>query len=91
MSNTRKDSSTNKPVAKAKLRGISASVFENQTDKGQPFYKVSITRTFKDGDEFKSSTTFMRDDLPLVEAVAHRAWLEIMKLESAKSSSNDES
>lgn len=82
--NNRKDtSSTTKPVAKAKLRGITASVFENQTDKGQPFYKVTITRTYKDGDGFKNTSTFMRDDLPLVEAVAHRAWLEVMKLESA--------
>lgn len=87
MSNRKDEQSNTKPVAKAKLRGITASVFENKTDKGQPFYKVTITRTFKASDgQFKNTSTFMRDDLPLVEAVAHRAWLEVMKLESADKS-----
>ena len=72
----------NKPVKKFQLRGISASVFQNVTEKGQPFYKVSITRTFKDGDQFKTTTSFGREDLPLVEAVARQAWYEILKREA---------
>ena len=72
-------------VAKVKLRGISASIFANTTDSGVTFHKVAIQRTYKDGDTFKTSTTFGRDDLPLVEQAAHAAWLEIMKQEQTAS------
>jgi len=82
---------TNKPVLKFQLRGISASVFANQSENGVPFYKVSITRTYKDGKTFKTTTTFGRDDLPLVQTVARDAWLAIMKLESQQSSKTNDS
>ncbi len=75
--------SNNKPVKKFQLRGISASLFENTSEKGVPFFKVSITRTFKDGDQFKTTSTFSRDDLPIVEALSRQAWLEILKQEAA--------
>ena len=76
---------TNNLVAKVRLRGITASIFANQSESGSTFHKVSIQRTYKDGDEFKTSTTFGRDDLPLVQQAAHSAWLEIMKQESKAS------
>jgi len=74
---------TNKPVKKFQLRGISASLFENKSENGSSFYKVSITRTFKDGDRFKTTSTFSRDDLPIVETLARQAWHEILKRESS--------
>jgi len=87
MSNSKKET-TNKPVNRFQLRGITASVFKNLSDKGIPFYKVSITRTFKDGEEFRTTTAFNRDDLPYVVEVARKAWLEVVTLEAAAASSN---
>lgn len=63
-----------KPVKTYRFRGISASVFENQTEKGDPFYKVQIVRTYKDGKDFKSTPTFSRDELPVVMLVSQQAY-----------------
>ena len=77
-----KTKASNQPIEKFQLRGISASVFENVSDKGATFYKVSIVRTFKDGKEFKSNSVFGREDLPVVELLTKKAWVTILKLES---------
>jgi hypothetical protein len=84
MANANKETG-NKPVKRIQIRGITASVFRNTTDNGAAFYKVSLSRTFKDGDEFKSTTSFSRDDLPIVAELSHQAWLAIIELEAAKS------
>ena len=59
---TKESTEKNGPVKKFRLRGISASVFENQTEKGQTFFKVTVQRSYKDGKTFKSTNTFSRDD-----------------------------
>ena len=74
-----KDSSTStKPVKTFRFRGISASVFENKTDNGEVFHKVSIVRTYKDGRNFKTTPTFSRDELPIVHLVARQAFMFIL-------------
>lgn len=88
--NQQKKDSSNKPVKRIQLRGITASVFKNLSDNGVPFYKVSVTRTFKDGDDYKTTTAFNRDDLPSVWEVARGAWLEVIRLESESSKKDDE-
>lgn len=88
MSKTKETS--NKPMKKLQLRGISASVFENQSENGHTFYKVSITRTFKDGDEFRTTSTFSRDDLPIVQELTRQAWLTILKAEADSSSKQED-
>ena len=54
------------PIKKIKLGSIQATVWENQSDKGKPWYNVVVTRTYKDGDEFKDSNSFGHNDLPVV-------------------------
>jgi hypothetical protein len=84
---TKESNENNQPVKKFRLRGISASVFENQTEKGQTYFKVTVQRSYKDGKTFKSTNSFSRDDLPLLTEVATAAWREILKRESEMSSS----
>ena len=74
--------SSNKPVKTFRLRGVSASVFENQSEQNGVFHKVQILRTYRDGDEFKSTPTFSRDDLPIVLTVAQRAWEFVLDAEA---------
>lgn len=70
-----KDTQTStKPLKTIRFRGISASVFENKSDKGDVFHKVSIVRTYKDGRNFKTTPTFSRDELPIVSLVAQQAF-----------------
>ena len=57
-----------KPIKVFRSRGISASVFANHAKsdgRDIVFHKVSLQRTFKDGDEWKTTTSFGRDDLPI--------------------------
>ena len=64
--------SGNKPAAKFRMGRISATVWENQGENG-PWYSTTILRSYKDGDTWKTTPSYGRDDLPLVEKVAARA------------------
>ena len=81
---TKESNENNQPVKKFRLRGISASVFENKMEKnGQTYYKVTVQRSYKDPKGgFKSTNTFSRDDLPLLTEVATAAWRDILKREA---------
>jgi hypothetical protein len=54
----------NKPQPIKTLRAgrIQAAIWENHSDKGS-FYNVTVSRSYKDGDTWKSSDSFGRDDL----------------------------
>ena len=62
-----------KPVHEVRLGRIRAAVWLNDTDTG-PRYNVQISRLYKDkADKWKDSTSFGREDLPLVAKVADLA------------------
>ena len=54
----------NKPQPIKTLRAgrIQTAVWENHSEKG-PFYNVTVSRSYKEGDTWKSSESFGRDDL----------------------------
>ncbi len=66
----------NAPVYEVRLGAIKAAIWSNETKNGSR-HSVRITRLYKDGDEWRTSDTFGRDDLPLVEKVADmaHAWI----------------
>jgi hypothetical protein len=73
-----------KPVRNFKHRGISASIFENTTNKDgakQTFYRVNLRRTYKQNDEFVSNSNFGRDDIPIARLLLDRAWQWIIDAE----------
>ncbi|MSR55932.1 MAG: hypothetical protein EXS09_22065 [Gemmataceae bacterium] len=61
-----------KPVHEVRLGRIKAAIWANETDNGTR-HNVTITRLYKDGDEWKTSTSFGREELPLVAKVADLA------------------
>jgi len=65
-----------KPVHEIRLGRIRAAIWENETKNGSR-HNVSLSRLYKDGDQWKDSTSFGRDDLPLVTKVADLAHLWI--------------
>jgi len=82
-----------KPVKVYRLRGISASVFENHTKtdgRDVTFHKVSLQRTYKDGDEFKTTTSFGRNDLPVAVLLLHQAWEFILDAEASRGKEEDD-
>ena len=61
-----------KPVHEVRLGRIKAAIWANDTDNGTR-HNVTITRLYKDGDDWKTSTSFGREELPLVAKVADLA------------------
>ena len=83
MSDNSATKNSNKPVKSFRLRGITASIFENVSDDtGKSFYKVTLQRSYKQGDDWKSTNSFGRDDLPLVSLLTKQAWEFILNTES---------
>ena len=66
------NNSKNKPVHEVRLGMVKASIWENQIG-DTARYNVSVTRFYKDGEEWKFSDSFGRDDLLLLAKVADRA------------------
>ena len=60
------------PVIEFRLGLIKATVWKNQTKAGTR-YTTTLTRLFKNGDNWVESTRFGRDDLPLVAKVSDQA------------------
>ena len=61
-----------KPIHEIRLGRVKAAIWANETEQGMR-HNVTIARLYKDGDEWKSSQSFGRDELPLVEKVADMA------------------
>ena len=59
------------PVHELRLGRIKGLVWQNKTQHGVRF-SVTIVRLYKDGEEWHETTSFDRDDLPLVAKVADR-------------------
>ena len=68
----RKSDAKPKPVHEIRLGRIKAAIWANETDNGTR-HNVTITRLYKDGDEWKTSTSFGREELPLVAKIADMA------------------
>jgi hypothetical protein len=61
-----------KPVQEFRFGAVKAAVWENDTDNGTRF-NVTFVRLYKDGDDWKTTRSFGRDDLPLLAKAADLA------------------
>lgn len=89
----RSSTTSTKPVYAYRLRGISASVFRNESKtagRTVPYYKVSVQRTYKNGDGFKTTTALSRDDLPVAAMLLQKAWEFILEAEASEGSDASE-
>ena len=73
---------TGKPTAEVRLGNIRAAIWESAAD-GNTWYSATFERLYKDGDAWKSSTSFGRDDLLVVAKVADQAHSKIHELKGA--------
>ena len=62
----------NKPAHEIRHNGIQATIWLNTTEKG-PRYNTTFKRYYRDGEEWKSSEAFGRDDLLTLGFVANEA------------------
>jgi hypothetical protein len=62
----------NKPCHEIRMGRIKAAIWENGTQSGTR-HNVTLSRLYRDGDQWKDSTSFGRDDLLIVARVAEAA------------------
>ena len=73
--------SSNKPIRVFRLRGVKVAIFENHAA-DNVFYKVSPQKIYREGDEWKTTTSFGRDDLSVLRLLLGRAWEFILETEA---------
>lgn len=61
-----------RPAHEVRLGRIKAAIWENDTQNGMR-HNVTVSRLYKDGEQWKDSNSFGRDDLPLVAKVVDQA------------------
>jgi len=64
----------NAPIAKYSIGNISAAVWENQSKEGNSFNTVSLQRSYKVGEEWKSTTSLRVADLPKAILALQKAY-----------------
>ena len=77
----------NRPVHEIRFGRIRAAIWQNETENGMR-HNVTISRLYKDGEDWKDSTSFGRDDLPLVAKVCDQAHSWIFEQSSNGSNGN---
>ena len=78
-----------KPVREFRIGRIRAAIWANETDNGVR-YNTTFSRLYKlDGGEWQDSTSFGRDDLPLLSKVADRVHSWIFEQTSQQNGSDN--
>ena len=79
-----------RPVHELRLGRIRAAIWANETQNGTR-HNVTVSRIYKDGDAWKDSTSFGRDDLPLVGKVLDRchSWIFEQSVSAASNGNGD--
>ena len=68
-----------KPVTELRIGRVKAAIWQNETE-GRTRHNVTFSRLYKDGDEWKSTQSFGRNDLLVLAKVADQAHSRIFEL-----------
>ena len=63
-----------KPIQEIRLGRIRAAIWANQTEGRDVWFNVTVSRLYKDGEQWKDTSSFRRDDLPIVAKVVDMAY-----------------
>ncbi len=72
-----------KPVQVFRARGVKVSVFENHAG-DNVYFKTTLQRIYREGEEWKTTTSLSRDDLPIARHLLQKAWDFILDAESSR-------
>jgi hypothetical protein len=77
------------PVHRIRHGAVNASVWQQETKKG-PMFNVTFQRAYKDGDDWKNSSSFGRKDLLVLGFIAAQAfeWISEQPKKSKQSESS---
>lgn len=63
-----------KPVKKITVGGIEAAVWENSSKDGKKYFTTTVERNYKDGDEWKKTSSLRTNDLPKTILTLQKAY-----------------
>ena len=66
--------------AEVRIGAIKATIWTNESESG-PWHSVTFSRLYKDGEEWKNTGNFRRDDLLLLAKVVDHAHTRILELQ----------
>ena len=69
-----------KPISEVRIGRVKAAIWPNETE-GRTRYNVTFSRLYKNGDQWKSTQSFSRNDLLLLAKVADQAHSRIFELQ----------
>ena len=69
-----------KPTVKLRDGVLSVAIWANKSEEGNIFYSTTYARGYKDGDEWKETTSLGADDLLKVSRLLQRAYDKIVEL-----------
>lgn len=64
----------NKPAHEVRLGKIRVTIWPNRSPNQGTWYSVTVSRSYKDGDAWKETSSFRRDDLPVVARAIDMAY-----------------
>lgn len=67
------DDDSNRPIWEKRMGRITCSVWQHENDKGKKWYSVSISRIYRVNDEWRRSSSYSLNDLPLVARLSAMA------------------
>lgn len=69
-------SDKNRPAHEIRYGGIKAVIWRNQTTNGT-MHNVTLARLYKDGEEWKETSGFNTEDLPIIAKLAYdvHSWI----------------
>ena len=63
----------NKPAHEIRVNGIRATIWANQTEKGVR-YSTTFEKSYKQGDEYKHSDSYFREELLVLAYISKEAF-----------------
>lgn len=72
----------NKPVRIFRRRGVKVSVFQNLAQENV-FHKLTLQKIYRQGEEWKTTSSLGRDDIPIARLLLGQAWEYILTQESS--------
>jgi hypothetical protein len=73
-----------RPIHEIRIAKVRAAIWANETENHEVWFNVSVARLYNDGNGWKDSTTFGRDDLPIVAKVMDMAYAWIWEQQSVR-------
>ena len=81
-----------KPVAEVRIGAVKAAVWLNRLEDGRARYNATFVRLYRDGDQWKDTRSFGRNDLLPLAKVADLVHTRMLELQAAEAADeNDES